>query len=249
MIEIRDVSGGYDRRLVTDGVSLTFADGRITGIIGPNGCGKSTLLKLAAGHLPAWSGQVLLDGRPLKRDEAARSVSYFAQRYPTPDLTVESLVLYGRYPWLTFPYLYGAQDHALAERAMKCTGVLAMRGRLVNTLSGGERQKAFLAMILAQDTKTILLDEPTTFLDIGHQLELVELLAGLKAQGRAVVMVLHDLSLACEAADELVLLHSGKAAAVGFPLQVLESEAFEQAFGVKARQGTRIGFERMRQVL
>lgn len=246
MIEARDLSGGYGRRNdVVGPVSLTFADGRITVLTGPNGSGKSTLLKLCCGQLKRSGGEVLLERRPLdslSRTEIARAAAYLPQNRATPDIAVENLVLHGRFPWLGYPRIYRQKDRAAALRAMERTGIAGKRKKRMAELSGGERQKAYLAMLLAQDTRSVLLDEPTTYLDVAHQLELEDLLFLLKREGKAVGVVLHDLNLALDCADAMAVMKEGRLLFFGPPEKALSSGVLEKTFGVRILPNRRYGF-------
>ncbi|MDR3314385.1 MAG: ABC transporter ATP-binding protein [Oscillospiraceae bacterium] len=235
MLEVRELTGGYHKKEVLHGLSLRLEDGKITAILGPNGCGKSTLLKLAASHLKPFAGDILVDGQPmetLRREALARHVAYLPQSRAVPDITVGALALHGRFPWLGYPRVYRAEDRAIAEQAMQRAGILHKQNELLAALSGGERQKAYLALLLAQNAQTVLLDEPTTYLDPARQLELAELLRLLRSEGRAVAVVMHDLHLAFACADTLAVLHEGRLAATGAPAQVRASGVLEAVFGV-----------------
>ncbi|PYG84856.1 iron complex transport system ATP-binding protein [Ruminiclostridium sufflavum DSM 19573] len=248
MLDLKNLSGGYSGSNIVQDVSLCFPEGKITVIIGQNGCGKSTLLKLACGQLAKRAGELLLDKQSLaalSRQEIAQKISYLPQARTMPDITVEALVLHGRFPWLGYPRVYTVKDRKLAESAMERAGIISHRKKLFAKLSGGEQQKAYLAMLLAQDTKTVLLDEPTTYLDIEHQLELIELLSALKSDGRAIAAVLHDLNLALSCADQLAVMQAGSLLAVGTPRNILDLGILEQAFGIKVRLEQSYSFERL----
>lgn len=248
MLELKNLSGGYHKADIVQDVSLRFPEGKITAIVGQNGCGKSTLLKLACGQLVKSAGEILTDGQSLdvlSRQEIAQKISYLPQSRTVPDITVEALVLHGRFPWLGYPRVYTAKDRKFAKSAMERAGVTSHSKKLVAKLSGGELQKVYLAMLLAQDTNTLLFDEPTTYLDIEHQLELIELLSSLKADGRAIAAVLHDLNLALDCADQVAVMKAGRLLIVSTPQNVLDSGILEQAFGVKVRLEQRYGFERL----
>ena len=232
----RNHMGGYGALEAVGDVSLTFPDGQITAVIGPNGCGKSTVLKLCCGQLNPSKGSAFIDGRhisSLSRTETARRISLLPQSRAVPDITVERLVLHGRFPWLGYPRVYRAEDKAAAETAMEKTGILDKRKKEVSRLSGGERQKAYLAMLLAQSTGNVLLDEPAAYLDIARQLELLRLLCFLKNEGKAVAVVLHDINAALEWADTVAVMKQGKLLAAGTPKEILSSGAVEKAFGVR----------------
>ncbi|MDR3092224.1 MAG: ABC transporter ATP-binding protein [Clostridiales bacterium] len=251
MIELNNLSGGYGRAAVTKNVSLTIPNGKITAIIGANGCGKSTLLKLICGQLKPSGGEILIDGKPLSglsRAEAAKSISYLPQSRTAPDISVEALVLHGRFPWLGYPRVYRAEDRAVTESAMEKAGILHKRREALPRLSGGERQKAYIAMTLAQNTSHALLDEPTAYLDIAHQLEFIELTELLKREGKAVAVVLHDINMALERADSLAVLKNGEVLAAGGPEEILRTGAIENAFGVKISKYPQIVFSKAGQL-
>lgn len=237
MLEFQSVCAGYGSTQVLHDLSLAFPRGQISLLLGPNGCGKSTLLRVADGLLPPSGGRVLLNGVPLDqipRRELARQVAYLPQSRGVGAITARALVLHGRFPYLSYPRRYRKEDYETADLAMEWTGVSHLAGRLVPQLSGGERQKVYLAMALAQDTPVILLDEPTTYLDIEHQLELMELVSRLRQAGKAVVMVLHDLNLALRWGDLAVLLQDGRLVAAGTPEQLYRSGSIQQVFRVRA---------------
>lgn len=239
MIELKNLSVGYPGRRVLDGVDLTIRTGEVLALIGPNGCGKSTLLRTAAGLQPALGGEVLVDGVPaeqLTRRQMAQKVAWLSQSRNVPSITARRMVLHGRFPYLSYPRRYRAEDRAAAEEALAAVDAAELGGRDVQELSGGQRQRVYLAMALAQDTQTIFLDEPTTYLDIGHQLELMALLRRLAEGGKAVAVILHDLPLALRAADRVVLLDDGAAQLVGTPEEVWRSGLTDRVFGVKLRR-------------
>ena len=234
MLEARNLSAGYPGRAVLAGVSLAARPGRVLALLGPNGCGKSTLLRTMAGLLPPLGGEVLLDGR---RDysprQAAQRVAYLPQSRTAPNITVRRLVLHGRFPYLSYPRRYGREDYAAVDRALAAADALDLADRPLPELSGGQRQKAYLAMALAQETEAILMDEPTTFLDIRHQLEVLALVRRLAEEGRGVVLVLHDLCLALTAADDVAVLGEGRLLALGGPEAVYQSKVLERVMGVR----------------
>ncbi len=234
MLEARNLSAGYPGRAVLAGVSLAARPGRVLALLGPNGCGKSTLLRTMAGLLPPLGGEVLLDGR---RDysprQAAQRVAYLPQSRTAPNITVRRLVLHGRFPYLSYPRRYGREDYAAVDRALAAADALDLADRPLPELSGGQRQKAYLAMALAQETEAILMDEPTTFLDIRHQLEVLALVRRLAEEGRGVVLALHDLCLALTAADDVAVLGEGRLLALGGPEAIYQSKVLERVMGVR----------------
>jgi len=222
---------------VVHGFSLDVLDGRVTSIIGPNGCGKSTLLRALVRLLKPRGGTVVLDGQAIHRlptKQVAKQLGLLAQQAVTPDLvTVEDLVRRGRYPHQGMFQPPTRQDEAKVERAVVLAGVADLRARPVDELSGGQRQRAWIAMTLAQDTPILLLDEPTTFLDIAHQHEVLELLQRLnREEDRTIVLVLHDINQAASVSDHVVAMRDGVVAAEGSPRQVVTPAVLEQVFGV-----------------
>lgn len=234
MLEIRNLTAGYPGHPVLNYVNLSLPEGKVTVIAGPNGCGKSTLLKAAAGILSC-EKQVLLgteDLSGLSSRELAQKIAYLPQNRPVPEITAERLVLHGRFPYLSYPRRYRPEDRRIAREAMEKLGISQLSDRSLPTLSGGQRQKVYIAMALAQDTPVVLLDEPTTFLDIAHQLQLMELARFLAGEGKTVVLVLHDLTMAMEYADHLVILSDGAIAAQGDAEKVFSSGCLSRVFGV-----------------
>lgn len=228
----------YDRQVVVDDVDLVLPDGRLTAVVGPNGCGKSTLLAgLSRLHEPA-GGAVLLDGRllaSLSPREAARRIGLLPQSAQAPDgLTVRELVRFGRQPHQGLLRQWSLEDQRAVTAALGAADVEELADRRLETLSGGQRQRAWIAMAIAQDTPVLLLDEPTAALDIGHQLEVFLLLRRLAAEGRTVVVVVHDLTAACRWADHLVAVHDGTVAAQGPPADVVTPDLVRRLYGVEA---------------
>lgn len=235
-LRAEELSLGYGRRLLIERLGLAIPRGGLTVIIGPNACGKSTLLRALARLLPLSSGQVLLDGQDIYRPptrEVARRLGLLPQSPLAPEgITVAELVARGRYPHQGLFRQWSAQDEAAVARAMKATGVEGLAGQWVEALSGGQRQRAWLAMVLAQETPLLLLDEPTTYLDIAHQIELLELLVDLRADGRSIVAVLHDLNQACRYATHLVVMKAGRIFAKGNPSAIMTPALVEAVFGL-----------------
>lgn len=219
-------------------VSLTLQEGEITCLIGPNGCGKSTLLKALAGLLPPASGQVFLDNRPLphwSRKAMARRMTLLPQNPVAPDdLSVYQLVSHGRFAWQGLFGRMTQQDLDAVEQALHLTGMDQLRHRSFNTLSGGERQRGWIALALAQQADILLLDEPTTYLDIGHQLEVLELLAQLNREHqRTIVMVLHDINQASQYSDRILAMQQGRIIADDSPVNAITPEMMQQVFGIQ----------------
>ncbi|MBZ4023718.1 Fe(3+)-dicitrate ABC transporter ATP-binding protein [Rhodobacter sp. TJ_12] len=230
---------GYAGRKICAEVSLAVPEGRFSVILGPNGCGKSTLLRGLCNLLPPQAGQVLLDGQVIARLPArrlAQQIGLLPQSAQAPSgITVEDLVARGRYPYQGPFRQWSPEDARIVAEAMAATGVTDLAQTEVGALSGGQRQRVWIALVLAQQTPILLLDEPTTFLDIAHQLELLELLQRLnRDQGRTIVAVLHDLNQACRYADHLVVMAAGRVVAEGPPARLMTPGLLRQVFGLEA---------------
>lgn len=239
-LRARDVAVSYGRSKVIDGIDLTVRDGAFTALLGPNGSGKSTLLRAFAGMQRLAGGSMELDGRAIARQpvrDVARRIAVLPQGPSTPEgLTVRGLVEQGRYPHRSLFGRWGDDDGRAVARALDLTSLNDLAERPLETLSGGQRQRAWIAMTLAQDSGILLLDEPTTFLDLAHQIDLLDLVATLvRERGKTVVAVLHDLNQAARYADWIVLLKDGRIAAEGAPAAVLTQEAVLQVFEVPCR--------------
>ena len=231
------LSLGYDGLRIAEGLSLTLAKRRFTAILGPNGCGKSTLLKALARQLAPQAGRVLLDGRDIAgmgSKEAARALGLLAQGAEPPEgLSVEALVRQGRYPHRGPFSPWTQADTEAVERALQRTGLAPLRHRPVEALSGGQRQRAWIAMVLAQAAGVLLLDEPTTWLDLRHQIEVLGLMRRLvDIEGMTVVAVLHDLDQAARHADEVVMMKAGRIVATGDIAATLRPDLLAEVFGV-----------------
>ena len=237
MVEIQNLTAGYGRETVLHDISFTAEAGRITTILGQNGCGKSTLLKAIAGTLPS-DGAILLDGQDAKNlspQERAKRIAYLSQGKNVPEITVGRLVLHGRFPYLRYPRQYREADHRIAEEAMAQMGITALADKPMATLSGGMRQKAYIAMALAQQSPVILMDEPTTYLDIGQQMKFAQMARDLARGGKTMILVLHDIALAQRISDRILVLDSGTVRASGTGTEILASGILEQIYGVRIR--------------
>jgi iron complex transport system ATP-binding protein len=221
-------------------LDLAIPAGKITTLVGPNGCGKSTLLRGLARLLKPRGGTVYLDGADifkLSTKAVAKRLGILPQGPVAPEgLTVRDLVAQGRYPYQNWLQQWSKEDERLVEQALATTGMTPLADRALDTLSGGQRQRAWIAMALAQDTEILLLDEPTTFLDLAHQVEVLDLLYELnQTEGRTIVMVLHDLNQACRYADYLVAVREGQVWAEGLPAQVMTEAMVREVFGLECR--------------
>ncbi|WP_281276661.1 MULTISPECIES: ABC transporter ATP-binding protein [Cellulomonas] len=239
-LAVEDATIGYDDRVVVHDLSLAVPPGKVTIVVGANACGKSTLLRAMARLLRTRSGRVLLDGVPIT-DRPSREVATVLGLLPqTPvapeGIAVSDLVGRGRYPHQGWLKRWTAEDDAIVEEALRATDTLELADRPVDELSGGQRQRVWIAMALAQRTDVLLLDEPTTFLDVAHQVEVLDLLTDLNRQrGTTVVMVLHDLNLAARYADHLVAVRQGRLYAQGDPSQVVTEQMVRDVFGMESR--------------
>ncbi len=235
-IQVSGLTAGYHKKIVLDTIDAEMPKGRITVVLGPNGSGKSTLLKSIAGLCRKMAGEIYISGRRMEeytQQELAQKMFYLAQSHPDSSIRTERLVLHGRFPHLSYPRRYNKEDYQCCERAMRQVGIIDQRDKNLGELSGGERQKAYLAMALAGQTEVLLFDEPTTYLDIQYQTELFRLLEELRDCGRTVVAVLHDLDYALRLADWIVLLQDGNVVIEGSPRQVWESGSIGEVFHVK----------------
>ncbi|WP_333499303.1 iron-enterobactin ABC transporter ATP-binding protein [Kluyvera sp. CHPC 1.2972] len=228
----------YGKKTIAESLNVTIPDGHFTAIIGPNGCGKSTLLRTLSRLMTPVHGHVYLDGEEIQRyasKEVARRVGLLAQNATTPgDISVQELVARGRYPHQPLFTRWRQEDEDAVQRAMKATGIVNLAGQSVDTLSGGQRQRAWIAMVLAQDTSIMLLDEPTTWLDISHQIDLLELLSELnRERGYTLAAVLHDLNQACRYATHLIALRDGKIVAEGAPKEIVTPALIEAVYGLR----------------
>lgn len=233
------LNAGYGDRQVLDGIDLELPDGDFTVIVGPNACGKSTLLRTLARLLRPSGGEVLLDGQDIRRlptKQVARRIGLLPQSSTAPEgITVFDLVARGRYPHQSILAGWSEQDEAAVDAALADTNVSDLADRAVDELSGGQRQRVWIAMVLAQETPLVLLDEPTTFLDIAHQLEVLELVQRLRTAGRTVVAVLHDINQAARYGSHLIAMSEGRIVAQGAPREVVTADLIEQVFGLRCR--------------
>jgi len=239
VLTTEQLSLSYDAVRIIEGLDLEIPRGRITALVGPNGCGKSTLLRGLARLLKPKNGTVLLDGTAIHRvptKELAKQLGILPQSPTAPEgLTVRELVAQGRYPHQRWFQQWSAEDEQAANKALQITGMTTMADRPVDALSGGQRQRAWIAMTLAQETSILLLDEPTTFLDMAHQIEVLHLLEHLnRDEARTVVMVVHDLNHAARYAHHIVAMSAGQIVAKGAPDVVITPAVVRRVFGVEA---------------
>ncbi|MFF5792172.1 ABC transporter ATP-binding protein [Paeniglutamicibacter sp. NPDC012692] len=228
---------GYDERVISRDLSIEIPEGAFTVIVGPNACGKSTLLRALSRLLKPKTGSIVLDGRTIhsyKAKEVARKLGLLPQTSTAPDgISVADLVARGRYPHQSMIRQWSKNDEAAVVDAMAATNVTSLAGRQVDELSGGQRQRVWVAMALAQQTPTLLLDEPTTYLDIAHQIELMELFSRLNRENnQTMVAVLHDLNHACRYATHLIAMKDGNVVAAGNPSEIVTADLVEEVFGL-----------------
>ncbi|MGO4951132.1 ABC transporter ATP-binding protein [Paenibacillus sp. DRB1-1] len=229
----------YEDRLIVEDLNVEIPQGKITALVGANGSGKSTILKTMARIMNPKGGSVLLDGKSIHKQstrEVAKQLAILPQNPTAPEgLTVTELVSYGRFPYQKGFGSMKAEDRKMVEWAIQVTGMSEFHDRPIDQLSGGQRQRAWIAMALAQDTDILFLDEPTTFLDMAHQLEVLHLLEYLNtSEERTIVMVVHDLNHAARYAQHMIAIKKGKAEAVGTPTEVMSPDVLREVFGIEA---------------
>ena len=239
MISTDNLTVSYGDKTIINALNITFKTGEITALIGPNGCGKSTLLKALARINKPSSGHVLINNQPLTDftdKKLAQQMSLLPQVLITPDgISVQRLVEYGRSPYLSHWGRLASEDKQKVIDAMQETRVSEFADQPVESLSGGQRQRAWIAMTLAQDTELVMLDEPTTYLDLSHQIELMKLMQAMKKNGKTVIVVLHDLNQACRYCDNLVVMQTGQVVAQGTPDEVFTEQLLRDVFSLAAK--------------
>ncbi len=240
MLKYETASIGYTKSPILTDINVTFNQGEITAIVGPNGCGKTTLLQALIGGSRLLAGRILLQGNDLSQlsdKERAASLAFLPQtRSIIPALPVHTLVEHGRFPHMGFNRRKTADDIRLVREAMDFTGIISYADQSVDTLSGGIRQKVFFAMTLAQDTELLVLDEPTTFLDAQASREFFDMLHQLKAKGKTIILVLHDLAQALTHADRIIVMQDKKIAAAGSPEECLQQQILQNIFHTNLHQ-------------
>lgn len=240
VLSAKDLTLKYDQRCVVDGLTADIPEGKVTMIVGANACGKSTLLRGLSRLLKPAAGAVTLDGKDIHSRparELARTLGLLPQHPTAPDgIAVRDLVGRGRYPHQGFFRSWSAEDDAAVQRALEATETLDLADRNVDELSGGQRQRVWIAMALAQETEVLLLDEPTTYLDLAHQVEVLDLVTDLnRKRGTTVAIVLHDLNLAARYADHVIAMKNGAVVALGDPSAVVTEELVRSVFGLESR--------------
>ena len=235
MIELKDLTFSYTSKPFINEICTRFEDGCITAIIGENGSGKSTLLKLISGELKAKCGSVFVDGKDLnalKRKDVAKLLSHFPQGREIPDMNSLELVSLGRYPYLSLSPVTPKEEENIALSALRYVGAERFAHVSLKKMSYGERQRVYLAMKIAQGSHNMLLDEPTSFLDIGAQFEVMNILTSLRNEGKCIACILHDIPLAMRFADNIILMKNGNIIAKGRPGELYEGGMIEEAFGI-----------------
>ncbi|MDN0086216.1 ABC transporter ATP-binding protein [Yersinia nurmii] len=236
-LQAKAVTLGYEGKIISENLNVSIPDGEFTVIVGPNACGKSTLLRALSRLLKPQAGEVILDGKNIARYDTkhvARHLGLLPQTSLAPDgITVMDLVARGRYPHQKLLQQWTQTDKLAVLEAMQATGVSELADRTVDALSGGQRQRVWIAMVLAQQTPLLLLDEPTTYLDIAHQIELLELFGDLNREHQhTLVAVLHDLNHACRYATHIIAMRDGQVVTEGAPREVITAELVEKVFGM-----------------
>lgn len=236
MLDFWNVSASYGEKTVLNNASFSLEKGKIVSLIGVNGCGKSTLLKTIVGIVKPKTGEIGVDGESvlsMNPQKLATRIAYLPQGRTAPDMTAGQLVLHGRFPHLSFPRRYTPRDREITREVMSRMGISSFSPKPLSELSGGMRQTVYIAMALAQGSDYILLDEPTTHLDISRQIELMRQLRSVAEEGKGVLAVMHDLALAFSFSDEILLLDNGQIVLSGAPEHIFSSPLIEQIFGVK----------------
>ncbi len=239
MLNVKNISIKYDQTTIIDGLSLEIPQKKITALIGPNGCGKSTLLKALCRINPLSNGSIELEGKGLSDyadTQLATKIALLPQILECPEgITVKQLVQFGRSPHISRWVGLKEEDHQHVVNAMEKTGVSEFADRTVESLSGGQRQRAWIAMVVAQNTDIVMLDEPTTYLDLSHQVELMNLIQELNRLGKTIIVVLHDLNQACRYSDHLVVLKTGELITQGKPEQIFSEKLLLEVFDLQAK--------------
>lgn len=236
MLSFESVSAGYKDITVLQDVDMQCRSGCITTLIGKNGCGKTTLIRTLLGVLPLMSGKIYIDNAEistLSHRDHAKKVAYLAQSKGIPDITAGRMVLHGRFPYLSYPRRYSKEDIAIALDAMNELGISELYDRHMSTLSGGMRQKVYIAMALAQCSPVIAMDEPTAYLDPEQQMKFAASVRSLSGKGKTVLLVLHDIPLALKISDFIAVMDGGKIAFFGTPDETLQSDVIDKLYGVK----------------
>lgn len=239
MIKLKEVSAGYNGVEIIKNIDISFEKGTITSIIGKNGCGKTTLIKTASNLIKPFSGDITFNEKSiykLSKNEIAKRICFLPQIRNIPNMTVQSLVMHGRFPYLGFSRIPQIEDKMIVEEAMIKMGIINFKNKNIMELSGGERQKVYIAMVLAQNTEIIFLDEPTTYLDINYQLEILKIIKELNKIGKTIVMVLHNLNNAFTYSDKICLMEAGRIVIYDSPQLVFSSGEINRVFNIYGEQ-------------
>ncbi len=238
MIEAKDVRAGYGKEEILHGISLRARKGEIITLIGGNGSGKSTLLRAICGFIPLTGGDIAVDGVSVKdmpRTELARKIAYLPQGKNVPDISAGRMVLHGRFPYLNYPRKYSKEDYEIAGKAMEEMGIGAFAEKQMSELSGGMRQKVYIAMALAQQAPVIVMDEPTTYLDMEQQLKFVRMAGRLSESGKTIILVLHDIPLALKISHRIAAVKDGRVIKCASGEEILESGVIGRLYGVDVK--------------
>lgn len=238
-IHIEHADTGYGKKKVLEDLNTDFHPGELTVVIGKNGCGKSTLLKSCLGFIDLQKGKILLNGKSIKSYssiERAKEISYFSQSQQNSEILVKSLVMHGRFCHMGYPRRYSKKDYEIAEKCMKDTGCYEYRDKLTSELSGGQKQKAYLAMMMAQESPILFFDEPTTYLDMESQVSLLNFCRKSADEGKCVVAILHDLTQALKYAKRILLIDEGRIQFDGNANDLLKSGLIQKVFHVDIRK-------------
>lgn len=236
MIELKNMCAGYGKKDILKNINMRFEKGEIVSVIGPNGSGKSTLMQCCAGILKPTAGEIIINGKNISEyngKHLAQTVSYLPQINIVSAITVRSLVMHGRFPYLGYPRQYSDEDREIAEKAIAAAGISDIADKPLSELSGGQQQKAHIAMRLAQDTEYNFFDEPITYLDIKYQIEFAGLMKSLRNSGKTVIAVLHDINMAFTHSDKIAVIDNGELIFFGIPENAAKSGSIENVFGVK----------------
>lgn len=236
MLKIKNISAGYEHNEVINDITVTFKAGKVTIILGENGSGKSTLLKTAVKLADVSKGEILVEDvsiNTLTSQKIAQKIAYLPQGKKASDISVRRMILHGRFPYLSYPRKYRKEDYELVDKMIKKMEIEDLADANLQVLSGGMQQKVYITMALVQDTPVILLDEPTVYLDVAHQIKLMNMIQDLAKQGKAVGVVLHDIGQALRYGDEIVVMKKGKVVACGTSDEIYESKIIDQVFDIK----------------
>ena len=239
MIELRHLSAGYGRNVVLEDINMNISDRKVLALLGPNGCGKSTLVKTILALQPKLSGEIVINGTHLEQlssRERARRIAYLPQSRTTPNISGVKMILHGLFPYMSYPRQYGEKDYNAVKHVMELMGITELAEMMMPQLSGGQQQKVYIAMALAQDTDMIVMDEPTTFLDTGSQLDTCRLAHRFADDGKTVILVTHDLPLAMQYADEIAVLAERKLQAYGTSEDIYGSGTLDRVFGIRLKR-------------